>query len=57
MAQREKCKYFYCRNVVVNERSNFIIPKMVKKMKDMNELLLANVKKMKKKEEIMGNND
>uniref|UniRef100_M1DIE2 GRF-type domain-containing protein n=1 Tax=Solanum tuberosum TaxID=4113 RepID=M1DIE2_SOLTU len=53
----QKCKYFRWSDDVVNEHSKFIIHKLVKKMKDMNELLVANVKKMKVMEEINGFND
>jgi len=53
----EKCKYFHWRDSVVNELSKFIISKLVKKMNDMNELLVANVKKMKEIEEIFNYND
>ncbi|KAG5628714.1 hypothetical protein H5410_000431 [Solanum commersonii] len=42
---------------VVNERSKFVIHKLVKKIKDMNELLVANEKKIKEMEEINSFND
>ncbi|PHT34620.1 hypothetical protein CQW23_26420 [Capsicum baccatum] len=45
-----KCKFFLWRDGVVNERSKFIIPKLMKKVKDINEML----KIMKTKEELVG---
>ncbi|KAG5606325.1 hypothetical protein H5410_027817 [Solanum commersonii] len=53
----QKCKYFQWRDNLIDERSKFIFHKLVKKMKDMNKLLVANVKKMKEREEINGYND
>jgi len=52
-----KCKYFRWRDDVVNERYKFVIHKLVKKMKDINELLVANEKKIKEMEEINSFND
>ncbi|PHU14811.1 hypothetical protein BC332_16016 [Capsicum chinense] len=45
-----KCNFFLWRDGVVDKRSNFIILKLVKKVKDMNEML----KIMKTKEELVG---
>ncbi|KAM3340390.1 hypothetical protein P3S68_030260 [Capsicum galapagoense] len=45
-----KCNFFIWRDGVVDERSKFIIPKLMKKVKDMNEML----KIMKTKEEVVG---
>ncbi|PHU30493.1 hypothetical protein BC332_02586 [Capsicum chinense] len=45
-----KCNFFLWRDGVVDERSKFIIPKLVKKVKDMNEIW----KIMKTKEELIG---
>ncbi|KAF3684103.1 putative disease resistance protein-like [Capsicum annuum] len=45
-----KCNFFLWRDGVVDERSKFIIPKLVKKVKDMNEML----KIVKTKEELVG---
>ncbi|PHU19654.1 hypothetical protein BC332_10805 [Capsicum chinense] len=45
-----KCNFFLWRDGVVDERSKFIIPKLVKKVKDMNEMM----KIMKMKEELVG---
>ncbi|PHU22437.1 hypothetical protein BC332_07544 [Capsicum chinense] len=45
-----KCNFFLWRDGVVDERSKFIIPKLVKKVKDMNKKL----KIIKTKEELVG---
>ncbi|KAM3378731.1 hypothetical protein P3S68_011144 [Capsicum galapagoense] len=45
-----KCNFFLSRDGVVDERSKFIISKLMKKVKDMNEML----KIMKTKEELVG---
>ncbi|PHU25178.1 hypothetical protein BC332_03510 [Capsicum chinense] len=45
-----KCNFFLWRDGVIDERSKFIISKLAKKVKDMNEML----KIMKMKEELVG---
>ncbi|PHU11737.1 hypothetical protein BC332_18667 [Capsicum chinense] len=45
-----KCNFFHWRDVVVDERSKFIILKLVNKVKEMNELL----KIIKMKKELIG---
>ncbi|MCE0482564.1 hypothetical protein HAX54_041423 [Datura stramonium] len=53
----KKCKSFRWRDGLVDERSKFIISKLVKKMKDMNEELVSKVKKIKEMERMAAYND
>ncbi|MCD7452927.1 hypothetical protein HAX54_018754 [Datura stramonium] len=53
----KKCKFFRWRDGLVDERSKFIISKLVKKMKEMNEELISKVKKIKEMERMVAYND
>ncbi|KAK6781904.1 hypothetical protein RDI58_019700 [Solanum bulbocastanum] len=53
----KKCKFFRWRDGLIDERCKFIIPKLVKKIKEMDEQLVAKVKIMKKMEQMTHCND
>ncbi|KAL3356706.1 hypothetical protein AABB24_017391 [Solanum stoloniferum] len=52
-----KCNFFRCRDGLIDERSKFIIPKLVKKIKEMDKQLMSKVKIMKKMKEMAHCND